>query len=103
MFERFTVFWRVEVNHTMNSLDIKTTCCYISRYNGMSFTLAKIINRLRTLLLRHSTVDTSYSKSLVFHLLSNTVNTGSSAAENESSTGLSNRFSTDLSFHRVRH
>lgn len=103
MLERFTVFRRVEVNHTMNSLDIETTCCYIGRYNSMSFTLAKVINRLRTLLLRHSTVNTSYAKSLVFHLLSNTVYTGSSTAENESSPGLSNRFSTDFSFHRVRH
>jgi hypothetical protein len=103
MLERFTVLRRVKVNNTMNAFDIKASCRNISRYNSMSFTLAEIINSSRTHFLGHSSMYASYTESFILHFFSHTVYARSCTAENETTARLSNRFSTNFTFHRVRH
>ena len=87
------------MHHAVNAFDVKSAGCYIRCYDCMASAFCEIFNRLRTLLLRHSTMYAGNTQALIFHLICDSFNACTGSAEYESSTGFTNRFGTNSTLH----
>ena len=103
MLVRLTVFWRVVMNHTVDAFNIQTSCSNVSSNKSHAFSMLESLHSAVALSLGQTTVQSPNTEAVIEQFVVHPLNTKSGAAEYYRSATITNQFSRNWRFFRMRH